>query len=568
MKKVFFLLLLTSLFISVLAKDSSSCYNVQLLSAYKYDKDVDKLLTMKYADNCKVIELGNSFALRCGCFDKMKGVKKELKKYKTKYKNAYISTTYTSRFEDKTAVKKVEPVTIVQATSIVPASLIAKETFKKKTTIPIQAIVTPKKQKIIKPKLVERDVKHYKEGISYYKNHDFKNSYETFSKIYLENLNDVNFNFYFGRSAYETGHYAMALAAFERVEMQDGRNLRNKLEMARTYYMLKMYEDSENAFKDVLANPNIPKNIRTNIELSLSKVSKVQQKSFTYAQVMMNIMYDSNVNYGSIGDYQYGGGTLDRIDEISDFALQGYINVTNIYDIGDKNGFAIKNSFNFFIKEYFNEDDYNIMYFNYNPSLLYKETKYSAEFLLGLDSMMVGRKTYLNSVSFTPKIQYHHTDSLTSIAYVKYQEKKFIQEAQHSLDASRYELSYGLQDILSPRSYLEGNLLIASERKKGGTNINVDFDEYKLNLTYSKQFTTKYNLHTFVQLRKRDYKDFSSGFGSIRKDMGGVLNADITRNIIPTIRANVKASFEYVDSNQDRFTYQKYTVTAGIVKTF
>ena len=54
----------------------------------------------------------------------------------------------------------------------------------------------------------------------------------------------------------------------------------------------------------------------------------------------MNIMYDSNVNYGSIGDYRYGGGTLEHIDEISDTALQGYINVTNIYDIGEKNSFG------------------------------------------------------------------------------------------------------------------------------------------------------------------------------------------------------------------------------------
>ena len=115
----------------------------------------------------------------------------------------------------------------------------------------------------------------YDKGLESYKLKDFQSSFELFNSIYFKKLDDINFNFYFGRSAYETGNYEKALAAFERVEIYDGTNIRNKLEMARTYFMLKMYEDSENSYLEVLANPNIPENIRTDIELSLSKVSKV-----------------------------------------------------------------------------------------------------------------------------------------------------------------------------------------------------------------------------------------------------------------------------------------------------
>ena len=405
----------------------------------------------------------------------------------------------------------------------------------------------------------------YDQGIAYYQENDFQKSYAIFSKIYLENLSDINFNFYFGRSAYETGHYGMALAAFERVEMQDGANLRNKLEMARTYYMLKMFEDSENAFREVLANPNIPENIRTNIELALSRVSKVQQTSFTYARAMMGVLYDSNVNYGSIGDYKYGGSDLAKIDERADIALEAYANAVNIYDIGDKNGFAIKNSLNFYLKEYLKEKDFNTMYLAYTPSLLYKETKYTAELALQIDTLLLNHKRYFQTLALIPTLHYNHSTTLNSLVALKYQMKKF---TQTSLDANRYEISYGLQEILSPRSYVQGNIYFINESKLGGDDIYVDFTEYKTNISYANQFFPDYGADFFAQLRYRGYSDYSKGFNSTRKDIGGLLNANFTMTLLPTLQANLRTSYEYVNSNQGRFTYAKYTIFAGITKTF
>jgi len=329
-----------------------------------------------------------------------------------------------------------------------------------------------------------------------------------------------------------------------------------------------MYEDSENAFKDVLANPDIPKNVRTNIELSLSRVSKVQQKSFTYARVMLDVLYDSNVNYGSIGDYQYGGGTLGQIEEISDTAVELYGNVVNIYDIGDKSGFAIKNAISAYYKDYTQEDDYNLLYLSYSPSLLYSETHYTAELMAVIDTMTLGKKRYLSSYSLAPRLELTHTPTLRSIIHFKYQMKQFIQDAQEDLDANRIELSYGLQDILTPRSYIQGNIVAINEAKVRGDNIYVDFNEYKLNLTYANQFSNTFSFDAFAQLRMRDYKDKSNGFDSVRSDLGGLGNAGFTMKLMPTLRATLKGSYEYVDSNQDRFTYHKYTAMAGVVKTF
>ncbi len=410
----------------------------------------------------------------------------------------------------------------------------------------------------------------YKDGLVYYQEKNFQQSYELFHAIYLKHLSDLEFNFRFGRSAYETGHYEMALAAFERVEIVDTANIRNKLEMARTYYMLKMYEDAQIAFKDVLANPNIPSNIRKNIELSLSRVSKVQQKSFTYITTFMNILYDSNVNYGSLGDYQYGGSKLSKIDERSDGAVEIYANINNIYDIGDKNGFAVKNGLSLFAKEYFTEEDYNTVYLSYTPSLLYRETKYSTELALGIDLLTLGREKYMNLFSINPSMQYNHTISFRSLLYMKYQLKKFLQDSQKGLDANRFEIAYGIQKILSPRSFIQSNLFFINENKDRDNedNIYVDFNEYKLNLTYANQLTSLYGINLYGQMRARDYKEYSQGFNSKREDIGALVNVNFTFSIMPTLSANLKTSYEYVNSNQDRFSYEKYIISAGISKTF
>ena len=409
----------------------------------------------------------------------------------------------------------------------------------------------------------------YARGLEYYKIKDFKNSYTLFKKIYMDELSNINFNFYFGKSAYETGHYETALAAFERVEMQGSSDIGNKLEMARTYFMLKMYEDSENAYLAILDNPNIPSNIRRDIEISLSKVSKVQKKSFTYATVMADILYDSNLNYASLGDYTLNGVPTSGATELSDTAIQIFANIVNIYDVGSKNGFAIKNSASIYQKSYQDNQNFNITYLTYNPSIIYKVTKYTAELIFGIDNIHLGGENYLNAYSINPKFEWnHHSHTLKSIFNFKYQRKNFVQREQKELDANRFEVSYGLQDILTPRSYMQGNIYAINERHISGTNVHVDFKEYKFNLTYANQFSNKFGIDVYGQIRKRKYDDYNPLSLSTRSDLGGTASIGLTMKIMSKLRTRFSTSYERVDSNQNQFSYKKQIISASLIKTF
>jgi len=411
--------------------------------------------------------------------------------------------------------------------------------------------------------------KTFSKGITAYNAKDFETAYILLYKDYFNNLSSVKLNFALGRSAFETGRYETALAAFERVEMLDPSSIRNKLEMARTYFMLKMYEDSELAFKEVLNNPNIPENLRTNIELYSSKVKKVQQKSFTYATVNLDWVYDSNVNYGTLDDkYNINTGSLPGIPEESDNAIQAFTNIVNIYDIGSKNGFAIKNKFTLFSKDYKSLNDFDVQYFGYSPSLIYKETKLLKEFALNIGVLRIANKKYLQTFGFTPKFEYSHSNTLKSIPSFKFQKKQFIQKAHEDLDAKHYELSYSLQKILSPRSYIQGNITGLKEKKEQGQRVDVDYDEFRASVNYAKQFNTIYGTELFAEYKKRAYKDHSNIFNSKREDDGGTVGATVKASIMKTLSVHLKGTYNRVDSNQDRFSYKKYTLTLGLNKTF
>jgi tetratricopeptide (TPR) repeat protein len=406
-------------------------------------------------------------------------------------------------------------------------------------------------------------------GISAYKNKDFQTAYTLFKKEYLNNLSNIEFNFALGRSAYETGNYETALASFERVEMLDPVSIKNKLELARTYFMLKMYEDSELAFQEVLSNPSIPENIRTNIELYFAKVKKVQQKSFTYATVNLDWVYDSNVNYGTINDnYDISTGSLLGIDEESDTAIQVHSNITNIYDIGTKNGYAIKNKLTLFSKDYKTLDNFDVHYIGYTPSLLYKETKYFGEIGLDLGLLRIANKQYLRTFGIIPKLEYSHSNTLKSITHLKLQKKDFVQEIHEDLNAQHYEVTYSLQSILSPRSYIQGSLTGTKEEKEQGDRIDVDYNEYKANVSYAKQFNSIYGIDLYAEYKKRYYKDLSSIFNSKRIDEGRIVSGTIKAKIMKTLDIHLKGSYTRVGSNQDRFSYQKSTLTIGLNKTF
>jgi len=97
MKYFLLLIAITSL---LYAKSDKSCYTVQLISKFNSQKNLDLLHAESYPRSCKLMEIGKSLTVRCGCFDRYKDAKNEQKNQFSNYKNATLATTYKYRFDD------------------------------------------------------------------------------------------------------------------------------------------------------------------------------------------------------------------------------------------------------------------------------------------------------------------------------------------------------------------------------------------------------------------------------------------------------------------------------------
>jgi hypothetical protein len=415
----------------------------------------------------------------------------------------------------------------------------------------------------------------YIQGFKACESKDYATSYDLLSSIYLSHLSDKKLNFYLGYSAFKIGYYEIALASFERVSMIDPSDIRNQLEMARTYFMLKMFENSERLFRSVLTNPKLPKNVRKTVERYIIKMTKSKPKSTIYLTINFNWVYDSNINYASSKEtYFYAPGkvNLGTPKKISDYATEFSAGIGNIYTNGK---YAIKTNIMTYRKEYDSEESYNVSYKSHALSFLYRNTRHSTELTLSYDILKLSLKEYLNTYSVGPKYEYLHTPTLKSIAYFKYQSKFFQQAAQKNLNANRYVLSYGLQKILSRRSLIQVNLIGAQEKDsadlkdKSKLPIYVRYSEGKLNMIYMNQFSSRYDMQFFAEAYKRKYEDKSVIFrNQVREDNSKSASITLNANLAFGIRANIKATYTQVDSNQEIFQYDKHTLAFGMNKLF
>ena len=92
--------LITLALVTVVLYGSDTCYTVQLLSTNSSKNNTKMLEGREYPDECKLMEIGSTLTVRCGCFEKIDTAQKELPKFKSKYKEAVVASTYKYRFDD------------------------------------------------------------------------------------------------------------------------------------------------------------------------------------------------------------------------------------------------------------------------------------------------------------------------------------------------------------------------------------------------------------------------------------------------------------------------------------
>lgn len=128
----------------------------------------------------------------------------------------------------------------------------------------------------------------------------YKQAYQQATKLLAQNEGDPRFDYLYGLSALQTGHYNEAVFALDRVTILTPRVIRPRLELARAYLKLNNKRAAIKEFNDVL-NLSPPPIVRQKVTAYISELEKGNQqvqKSVTKRLASFSIGYDDNINFG------------------------------------------------------------------------------------------------------------------------------------------------------------------------------------------------------------------------------------------------------------------------------
>ncbi len=126
-------------------------------------------------------------------------------------------------------------------------------------------------------------------------------AYKQALKQRSQNEGDPRFDYLYGLSALETGHYNEAVFALDRVTVANPNVIRPRLDLARAYLKLNNKKAAIKEFQDVLSlSP--PPNVKNNVGIYIAELQRKDEsskKAVIKKLTAFSIGYDSNINFGT-----------------------------------------------------------------------------------------------------------------------------------------------------------------------------------------------------------------------------------------------------------------------------
>lgn len=415
------------------------------------------------------------------------------------------------------------------------------------------------------------DQEVYKEAVVDFKSLRYQEAYQKFDELFFNHLDNQNINFYLGRSAFEIHKYELSMSAYERILMTDPQNIRTRLELARVYFMMKMYESSEVEFLNILKTKNLPKEVRDKINYYLYLIESTRKRSTLATVVAIGFGYDSNTNSGSTEDTLNIAGTdlPNNNKPVSDTFNQALASVTHSYDFGKKGGLILKNNMMVLEKSYISETSKNIIFLNYSPTLSYKGENSTYDFSLGTDYLVYGQSPFVGSYYFSPKYTTMDKDGWITSFYYKQRFNKYTKKENQNRNSTVYEGAYSMSKSFKTETMFSSQALTQYEQadSSAGDNIDVNRVVVGANVLLVQSLPLNTSIKFQTQLRTTQYT---------QKNADNTKRRDIYANAISTFSYKIDSGmfidFQYNyamnSSNQDPYNYSKSIIMSNFTYSF
>jgi tetratricopeptide (TPR) repeat protein len=499
--------------------------------------------------------------------------------YQTPLGYIYEKFITPNREEEKIEVEKlpIQPeVNIEIAPPILPTPLITLLKSESKTEdIPINKVITIQEQNLSSTlqdtnttKIVPQNetkeliLSDYAEALKLYKKKEYQGAYTILNDLFAKNLNDVNINFYLGRSGYELGLFDEAILAYDRILFENPDALRVQFELGRTYFAKESYLDGKKYFSSLIDNTTTP----TDLKLLATKYLVLCEEKISKYKIggvaIFGINYDSNINQSSkheyLDNYQL---FLNTTQKKGAWAHQEVGIVNYSYQLEDS--YLLKIDGLVFLKSMVKNDldDKNVKMGSIAPSINYSyQENLAVDYGVFLDNLWVGGENYIQSYGLYPKLSYTSTNQDNIALYLKYQIKNYQQATNTAKDSKVFEFGSSYTTPYSEKLIFIPNFVYSKEIKQSGSQLGIDNKSFTIGLNtnylYSPIVTISPSLN--YKSTKYDIRDEKQFLGKI----------GLTYVYAPQWIVQSEISYTTQTSNEKSFEFSKNNFGINLIRPF
>ena len=423
-------------------------------------------------------------------------------------------------------------------------------------------------------------VQNYKNALNFFKEKDYNKAYILLNQLFQIKNNDININFYLGRSAYETTRYDESIRAYERFLFEQPDNNPVKLEMAKAFFMNKTYKESKKLLTEVKKDTQIPETILLTVNYYLKLIEEKENKHFVNGAFIIGLNYDSNINsrskYDTYNDVYvssfnvYLNGLENTVEDEKAWYNQEIGLINYQYKIDDKK--KIKQDFLLFNKDSFNSlyNKTDVSLISYTPALNIQHTQnLSIDYALYADLLWYGGKKTLKTIALYPQLSYKYDNKNQISASVKVQNKFFQQEENKAQDSIYSEISTTHNHIFNKQFSLRSNLTVMKEKKKDGDKLGVDYIGKKASLSLNYRYNPTLIFSPNISYSVSEYDDLKN-HNNTEFQKNKLLKVALSSSFVYSPKVILQSNINYSKQNSNDITreYDKHTFTLSIIRTF
>lgn len=404
-----------------------------------------------------------------------------------------------------------------------------------------------------------------------YKNSNYLTAIEELLKL-KDVVNTPEIDYYLGRCYYEIGQYEQALAAYERVLINEPNNQRVILEVGETYFMLRMYKEAKEQFELVLSDFSIPETVRNNIMLKIKEIESNTKKSFFNLTMLIGYGFEDNINdTTNISSYNIYIPTYDinsniTTDEKTDSTfLEKALLLSHLYKQQDN--LAYRTYTTIYSQKYTEDSSKDLTVISIGTTPIYTKDKTNYMLDIGYDYIWYDDSKYLQNYYLTPKLSYLIDQNMMYDIYFKLLKKDFY-KSNDDKDSHTYEVSNKLTFKHNKYGIFGFELLGGMEERRLDirTDVSKEYLTFKVHNSY--KIYQNLTINNIISYTDTKYKFDDVNFLTKRKDKAYNLNTNLGYNLSDNTIISLSYNYTNQNSNHEPFNYDKQVVKTSLYYNF